>query len=81
MAMKGTVIRVSLVLASVVGFTGAVAARDASSEKQPRYFRTTQGFQPSYQAHSNVSGPDRPYTWPVNDRYRPVSQPYFGRAY
>lgn len=81
MAMKGTVIRVSLVLASVVGFTGAASARDASHGKQPRYFRTTQGFKPSYQAHSNVSGSDRPYTWPVNDRYRPVSRPYFGRAY
>lgn len=27
------------------------------------------------------TGRDQPYTWPVGDRYRPVSQPFFGRAY
>jgi hypothetical protein len=79
--MVGTVTRISFVLMALAGLTGAVAARDASDGKQTRQFRTMKGFKPSYQTDSRVSGPDRPYTWPVNDRYHPVSQPYFGRAY
>lgn len=79
--MIGTVTRVSLVLVGLAGLTGAAAARDATEAKQTRQIRTVHGFKPSYQTNSRVSGPERPYTWPVNDRYRPVSQPYLVRAY
>jgi hypothetical protein len=43
--------------------------------------KTLKGFKPAYQANSNVAGAPQPYSWPVSDRYRPVSQPYFGRAF
>lgn len=79
--MIGTFTRVSLVMAGLVALGGVAMARDAGEARQPRHSRAMQGFKPSYQANTNVAGPEQPYTWPVNDRYRPVSRPYFGRAY
>jgi hypothetical protein len=79
--MIGTFTRVSLVLAAVAGLTGAAAARDGMTTKQSKPIRTLQGFKPSYQPTTNVAGPEQPYTWPVSERYSPVSRPYFGKAY
>lgn len=80
-AMIGAVSRISLVVASFAGLTGAAAARDDGASEKPRQIRVLKSVKPSYQSTTNVAGPERPYTWPVSDRYRPVSHPYFGRAY
>lgn len=79
--MIGTFTRVSLVLAAVAGLTGAAAARDGTAQQHSKPIRTLHGIKPSYQANTNVAGPEQPYTWPVSERYRPVSRPYFGKAY
>lgn len=77
--MPGTLSRLSLVTLAIVGLTGTVAARDASA---PRRGQTTlNGFKPAFQPNTHVSGTAQLYTWPVSERYRPVSRPYFGRAY
>ncbi|MET0368578.1 MAG: hypothetical protein ABW058_10440 [Methylobacterium sp.] len=80
-SMPGMLSRLALVTLAVVGLTGTVAARDASAPKKKGQTTTLNGFKPAYQANTHVSGTARPYTWPVSERYRPVSQPYFGRAY
>ncbi|GJD34762.1 hypothetical protein QO012_002162 [Methylobacterium aerolatum] len=79
--MIGTFTRISLVALGVAGFAASASARDAGSGSQSKTVRPMKGFKPSYQATTNVAGPERPYTWPVNDRYGPVSRPYFGRSY
>ena len=79
--MPGTLSRLSLITLAVVGLTGTVAARDASAPKKKGQATTLNGFKPAYQTNTRVSGTAQPYTWPVSERYRPESRPYFGRAY
>ncbi len=80
--MVRTLSRVSLVTAALVGLTGVAMARDtATGSENMKPMKTIKGFKPAYQANSNVAGTPQPYTWPVSDRYRPISQPYFGRAF
>lgn len=79
--MVRTLSQISLVAAALVGLTGAASARDAAAPKKDHQTTGLHGFQPAFRADTSVSGSARPYTWPVGDRYRPVSQPYFGRAY
>ncbi len=79
--MPGMLSRLALVTLAVGGLTGTVAAKDAAAHKKQGHTTTLNGFKPAYQANTQVSGTARPYTWPVSERYRPVSQPYFGRAY
>ena len=79
--MIGTFTRISLVALGVAGFAASAAARETGTGGHTKTVRTMKGFKPSYQTTTNVAGPERPYTWPVNDRYGPVSRPYFGRAY
>lgn len=76
--------RVALAAALVVGVSGAALARDAAS-KAPGAKGTTGlhgiGFtEPKFRSNLRT-GRDQPYTWPVSDRYHPVSQPFYGRAY
>ena len=78
--MPGTLSRLSLVALAVVGLSGTVAAKEASAPKKGQ-MTTLKSFKPTYQTNSRVTGAAQPYTWPVSERYRPVSQPYFGRAY
>lgn len=78
--MPGTMSRLSLVTLAVIGLTGAVAAKDVSAPKKQGQ-TTLNGFKPAYHANTRVSGSAQPYTWPVAERYRPESRPYFGRAY
>jgi hypothetical protein len=80
--MVRTLSRISLVTAALIGLTGAATARDSASEPRTmKPMKTLKSFKPAYQANSNVAGTPQPYSWPVSDRYRPVSQPYFGRAF
>ncbi|WP_457106464.1 hypothetical protein [Methylobacterium sp. P5_C11] len=76
--------RVSLAVALVLGVSGAALARDAGSKAHGA--NTTTGLhgigfaEPKFRS-SLRTGRDQPYTWPVSDRYHPVSQPFYGRAY
>jgi hypothetical protein len=77
--MIATVGRVSLAAAMVLGLAGASLAREGHPARGKM---TGKGFaMPKYEANARVAGPERPYAWPVADRYRPVSQPFYGRAY
>ena len=76
--------RVALAAALVVGVSGGALARDAGP-KAPGAKGTTGlhgiGFtEPKFRSNLRT-GRDQPYTWPVSDRYHPVSQPFYGRAY
>lgn len=80
--MVRTLSRISLVTAALVGLSGAATARDtASNSEGMKPMKTLKGFKPAYQTNSRVTGSPQPYTWPVSDRYRPESKPYFGRAF
>ncbi|MCJ2015336.1 hypothetical protein [Methylobacterium sp. J-076] len=79
--MLGTLSRISLVTVALVGLAGAASARDATAPKKKGQMTSLNGFKPAYRADTRVSGSDQPYAWPVSDRYRPVSHPYFGRAF
>lgn len=79
--MINTFSRISLVAVALVGLNGMASARDAARPKTKHHATTVDGFKPAFRADTSVSGAARPYSWPVSDRYRPVSQPYFGRAF
>ena len=74
----------SLAAVLVLGLSSAAFAREAGPQprgagKAPIHHNL--GFnEPSFRANLRAVK-DQPYTWPVSDRYRPVSQPYYGRAY
>lgn len=76
--------RASLAAFLVLGLSTAALAREAGpsqrgSGKAPIHHSL--GFnEPGFRADMRTVK-DQPYTWPVSDRYRPVSQPYYGRAY
>ncbi|WCS27121.1 hypothetical protein LOK46_10000 [Methylobacterium sp. NMS14P] len=76
--------RVSLAAALVIGVSGAALARDAGSKGHGA--RSAAGLhgigfnEPKFRSDLRT-GKEQPYTWPVSDRYRPVSQPFYGRAY
>jgi hypothetical protein len=78
--------RVSLAAALIVGLSGAVAAREGGpAARGADHHRSTMlrgiGFaEPKFGSQLRTSK-DQPYTWPVGDRYLPVSQPFYGRAY
>ncbi|MCJ2069919.1 hypothetical protein MKK75_14135 [Methylobacterium sp. J-030] len=68
----------------VLGLSGAALAHEAGSPPPgagKAVPHQTLGFStPSFRADMRTVR-DQPYTWPVRNRYRPISQPYFGRAY
>jgi hypothetical protein len=76
--------RVSLAAALVLGVSSAALAREAGPKAHGA--RHASGFhgigfaEPKFRSALRT-GKDQPYTWPVSDRYRPVSQPFYGRAY
>lgn len=76
--------RVSLAAVLVLGVSGAALAREAGPKAQGA--RSAAGLhgigftEPRF-GSSLRTGKDQPYTWPVGDRYRPISQPFYGRAY
>lgn len=79
-----TLSRASWAAVLVLGLSSAALAREAVA--QPRGagkapIHQGLGFnQPTFRAGMRTVK-DQPYTWPVSDRYRPVSQPYYGRAF
>lgn len=79
--MNATLSRISLATLAGMTLAGPVSARDGVVAKKSERMTGLRGFKPAYQTHSRVSGTERPYTWPVADRYSPVAKPYFGRAY
>ncbi|MEE7461606.1 hypothetical protein MFUR16E_09865 [Methylobacterium fujisawaense] len=76
--------RVSLAAALVIGVSGAALARDAGPKAHGA--KGTAGLhgigfnEPKFRSDLRT-GKEQPYTWPVSDRYRPVSQLFYGRAY
>jgi hypothetical protein len=76
--------RVSLAVALVLGVSGAALAREAGPKAHSAGHAVGLhgiGFaEPKFRSALRT-GKDQPYTWPVSDRYRPVSQPFYGRAY
>ncbi|MGH1573065.1 hypothetical protein ACRAWG_23310 [Methylobacterium sp. P31] len=76
--------RVSLAVVLVLGVSGAALAREAGPEAQGA--KSASGLhgigftEPKFRS-GLPTGKDQPYTWPVGDRYRPVSQPSYGRVY
>jgi hypothetical protein len=83
--MKIVLGHVSLAAALVLGVTSASLAREtapkASGAGKAAAGLHGIGFtEPKFKS-SLRTGKDQPYTWPVSDRYRPVSQPYYGHAY
>jgi hypothetical protein len=78
--------RLSLAAALALSVSGAALARDAGArgDKGPgAKGGTVQGIgfnEPRFRSDFRT-GKDQPYTWPVSDRYHPVSQPFYGRAY
>ncbi len=83
--MKIVLGRVSLAAALVLGVTSASLARE-TAPKAPGAGKAATGLhgigftEPKFKS-SLRTGKDQPYTWPVSDRYRPLSQPYYGHAY
>ena len=76
--------RVSLAAALVLGVSGAALARDAGPKAHGAKGTTGLhgiGFTEPKFGSSLRTGKDQPYSWPVSDRYRPVSQPFYSRAY
>jgi hypothetical protein len=80
--MNVTLGRASLAAILVLSVSGAALAREAGT-KTPSKASGMHGigFTESKFGSALRTGKDQPYTWPVTDRYRPVSQPYYGRAY
>lgn len=82
--MNVTLSRATLAAALVLGLSSATLARESGS--QHRGAGKAAGLhgigfnEPKFGANLRT-GKDQPYTWPVSNRYRPISQPYFGRAY
>jgi hypothetical protein len=76
--------RVSLAAALVLGVSSAALAREAGPKAHGAGHASGLhgiGFaEPKFRSALRT-GKDQPYTWPVSDRYRPVSQPFYGRAY
>ena len=82
--MNVTLGRIALAAVLVLGVSNAACAREAGA-KAPGAGKAKGlhgiGFTDPKFGSSMRTGKDQPYTWPVSDRYRPVSQPFFGRAY
>ncbi|SDO48755.1 hypothetical protein SAMN05216360_12420 [Methylobacterium phyllostachyos] len=76
--------RVTVAAAVVLGLSSMALAREAGPQHRGAGKATGLhgiGFnEPSFGAAVRT-GKNQPYTWPVSDRYRPISQPYYGRAY
>lgn len=79
--MVRTFSRITIATVALVGLAGAAAARDTSVPKKRGHTTTLNGFKPAFRSDTNVAGAAQPYTWPVSERYQPVSRPYLGRAY
>ncbi|MDP4025726.1 hypothetical protein Q8W71_24120 [Methylobacterium sp. NEAU 140] len=85
--MNGTLGRVCLAALTCFAMAGAASARDADPGFKGKGFGKSAGkgagkmAMPHYSANTRVSGPQQPYDWPVSDRYRPVSKPYYGRSF
>ena len=76
--------RVTFAAALVLGLSSATLARDVGSQHRGTGKATGLhgiGFNAPKFGATLRTGKDQPYTWPVSDRYRPISQPYYGRAY
>ncbi|MCJ2121850.1 hypothetical protein [Methylobacterium sp. J-077] len=77
--------RVSLAVVLVVSVSSAVLARDTGSTVPSTKGRTGSlhsiGFNAPQYSSDIRTGKDQPYTWPVGDRYHPVSKPFYGRSY
>ncbi|MCJ2056309.1 hypothetical protein MKL09_07075 [Methylobacterium sp. J-048] len=77
--------RVSLAAVLVVGMSSVALARDAGSAGQGARGHAGRlhgiGFNAPKFGSDLRTGKDQPYTWPVGDRYRPESKPFYGRAY
>lgn len=82
--MSVTLSRTSLAAFLVLGLSSAALAREAGSPPRGAGKAPLQhglGFnEPSFRSDLRTVR-DQPYTWPVSDRYRPIAQPYYGRAY
>lgn len=72
--------RVSLAAVLVAGLSGAALARGADARERTGGPHGI-GFNAPKFGSDIRTGKDQPYTWPVGDRYRPVSKPFYGRAY
>lgn len=76
--------RISLAAVLVLGVSSVALAREAGSRAhgagKAAGLRGI-GFTDPKFGSAMRTGKDQPYTWPVSDRYRPVSQPFYGRAY
>ena len=93
--MNRTLGRVGVAAILCFGLAGAASALDGDHGFQGQPFGKSAGkstgkgagkragkmAMPHYAADTRVSGPQQPYDWPVADRYRPVSKPFYGRAY
>ncbi|WP_246692642.1 hypothetical protein [Methylobacterium sp. WL64] len=77
--------RVSCAAVPAMGLSSAALARDAASATQGAKGRTGAlhgiGFNAPRFGSDLRTSKDQPYTWPVSDRYHPVSKPFYGRAY
>jgi len=77
--------RVSLAAVLVVGMSSVALARDAGTTMPGAKGRAGSlhgiGFNTLKFGSDIRTGKDQPYTWPVSDRYRPESKPFYGRAY
>ncbi|WP_244537212.1 hypothetical protein [Methylobacterium pseudosasicola] len=77
--------RASLAAVLVVGMSSVALARESGSTMQGAKGRTGSlhgiGFNTPKFGSDIRTGKDQPYTWPVGDRYRPESKPFYGRAY
>ena len=82
--MNVTLGRIALATVLVLGVTSAACAREAGAKARGAGNAKGLhgiGFTDPKFGSSMRTGKDQPYTWPVSDRYRPVSQPFYGRAY
>jgi hypothetical protein len=80
--MNVTLGRASLAAVLVLSVSGAALAREAGTKAHTKGAGLHGiGFTEPKFGSALRTGKDQPYTWPVSDRYRPVSQPYYGRAY
>jgi hypothetical protein len=73
----------ALALCVSLGVSSAALAREAGPKAAGAGHAGLHGIgftEPKFRSALRT-GKDQPYTWPVSDRYRPVSQPYYGRAY
>ncbi|MBE7199261.1 MAG: hypothetical protein INR70_15875 [Parafilimonas terrae] len=82
--MNVTVGRISLAAVLVLGVSSAAFAREAGTKARGADRSSGLhgiGFTEPKFGSTIRTARDQPYTWPVSDRYRPVSQPFYGRAY